>query len=295
MRPVFTTLLVLLTSTLEATPYTPSSGIHEKMVAQEIALLGVAPQQRSDALNGIYAAAIEDSVFLRGCTEVADEQIADLFSATALMAFYRRDAKWVGRTQCLHAVLVMRDKAEPIHHRKLHGLLISIRRFEQANELRQRFRIPVPLLPSLAPVSESGFNVISMQDNGQLEQTILLPRVETGIQVIAVVHPSCEFSRRGLNSILSNPSYAWLRPHLQLVVPRETAWPEHAMRAWNEKNPEHPMYAQGVGQAWESVGTLETPLFHLLHNGHLIASAHGWSGDGSELEALREALKRLEP
>lgn len=288
------TLLVLAISMTDAQVHSSSSSIHEKMAAQEIALLGLTPQQRGGLLNETYGALVDETIFQRGCAGMEDEKVDDVFSSTALIAFYRRDAQWVERLQCLHSVLAGRDKAELRHHLKLHGLLVSIRRFDEANELQQRYGMPIPTLPKLDTQLEGGLNVIDMVGQGRLKHMVLSPRVEAGIQVIATVHPSCGFSRRALDAILSNPRYAWLLPHMQLVVPRELAWPEGSMRAWNDNHPAHPMYAQSTGKAWEPMETLETPVFHLLHNGVLIVSATGWNGDGAELDAIRRALDRLE-
>ncbi|MCC7633101.1 hypothetical protein [Stenotrophomonas rhizophila] len=294
MRAIIAAFLVLMASTPEDRPSSSSSAIYKKMMSQESALLGLAPQQRSDLLQRTYVAAVEESIFRQKCTGVAVDQLDDVFSATALMAFYRRDAMWTERVQCLHAAMVAHDMAEARHHRKLHGLLIAIRRFDQANELRRRFEIEVPQLPPLAVASGSGISVISMVGGDRLEQSVLLPRSEEGIQVIAMVHPFCGFSTRALDSILGELRYAWLRPYLQLVVPREPAWPESAIRAWNIKNPAHPMHAQAMGQAWQSLGTHETPVFHLLRNGELIVSVTGWKGDGAELDIVRKFLEDLE-
>ncbi|MET4681771.1 hypothetical protein [Stenotrophomonas rhizophila] len=288
------TLLVLAISMPDVQVHSSSPSIHEKMVAQETALLGLTPQQRGRLLNETYGALVDETIFRRGCAGMEDEDVDDVFSSTALIAFYRRNAQWVERLQCLHSALADRDKAELRHHLKLHGLLLSIRRFDDANELQKRYGIPVPALPTLDTELGGGLNVIDMVDQGRLKHMVLSPRVEAGIQVIATVHPSCGFSRRALDAILSNPRYAWLLPYMQLVVPREAAWPEGSMRAWNDNHPTYPMYAQSTGKAWEPMETLETPVFHLLHNGALVVSATGWNGDGAELDTIRRALERLE-
>lgn len=294
MWAIIAAFLALMMSAPEDRSRSSNSAIYERMVSQESTLLGLAPQQRSDLLHRTYVAAVEELIFREKCTGVEVGQLDDVFSATALMAFYRRDAMWTERVQCLHAALVANDMAEVRHHQKLHGLLISIRRFDQANELRRRFEIEVPQLPPLAVASGSGISVISMIGDDRLEQSVLLPRSEEGIQVIAMVHPFCGFSTRALDSILAEMRYAWLRPYLQLVVPREPAWPESAIRAWNMKNPAHPMHAQALGQAWQPLETLETPVFHLLRNGELIVSVAGWKGEGAELEIVRKFLEDLE-
>lgn len=268
--------------------------LYEKMMAQEVALLGLSPQQRSEELSRTYDSIIEISAFRDECNHVAVEKLDDVYSATALMALYRRDVEWVGRIQCLHASMVASGKAEPRHHRKLHGLLIAIRSFGQANDLRQRFAIDVPVLPSLAAVAGDGMTVIGMADRVPAKRMVLSPHPDSGIQVIAMVHPLCGFSKRALGSILSDPRYAWLRPYLQLVVPREPMWSESAIRSWNEKHPDHPMFAQDMGKVWILMDTLETPVFHLLHKGNLIVSTTGWKGDGEELAVVRRSLEQLE-
>lgn len=288
-------LLALLVSATAAQLHASSRGVHAQMQAQEAALLEYPPQQRSNALQETYEAAFSNSIFLHRCAGIAVTDLDDIFLATALIAFYRRDVEWVGRVQCLHDALVAKKMADAGHHLKLHGLLVSVRHFDAANVLRRNHKLDVPALPLVTgAISENDISGMGMMAGGSVEHVVLSPPSAGGIQVIAMVHPFCGFSTRALDSILMDPSYEWLLPYLQLVVPRESAWPEAAMRSWNARYPTHPMHAQGVGRAWQPLDTYETPVFHLLHNGELIISATGWKGDGTELQVVRKALLNLE-
>lgn len=112
MRTLTGALLALLISATAAQLHASSRGVHAQMQAQEAALLEYPPQQRSNALQETYEAAIADAIFLNGCADIAVTELDDIFLATALIAFYRRDVQWVGRVQCLHEALVAKKMAE---------------------------------------------------------------------------------------------------------------------------------------------------------------------------------------
>jgi hypothetical protein len=266
------------------------SSLHERLAAREAKLLELPPSQRVNSLIAIYAAAVDSNIFQGSCLRIGITNLEDLFASTALIAFYQRSVEWVDRLKCLHIALEAKGRASHRHHQTLHGLLVAVRRFDEANQLRSMLEGAPPALPLLAPRTGYRLDVIRLMDPGGAEYVDLDPPSNAGFQVIALVDPRCSFSRRALDSIVNDPQYDWLRPHLQLVVPRDVSWPETAMRTWNAAHPSLPMYAEAMGEQWISLDALETPVFHLMKNDNLLDTAIGWKGDGEDLRSLREIL-----
>lgn len=269
-----------------------AESLHEKLEAEEIALMGVSAQQRMEALSDTYLASIDTASLSGECQSIRRDSAEDIFDATALVAIYRRDDEWVDRTVCVYRALNRSGLAARRHHRLLHGLLVSVHRFGDANDLQRRYAIDVPILPTLPDSNGAKLGVIKMTGVDEFQALSLPINGPTGVQVVAIVHPYCGFSTRALDALLNDPEHAWLRPHLQLVVARESVWPEAAIREWSTQHPEYPMHVQDMGSGWASLETLETPIFHLLRDGELIISTKGWSGDGKALEPLRRELQR---
>lgn len=268
--------------------------LHGRLAEEELKLMGVSAQRRMEALSDMYLEYIDVDNLSGRCENVKVEDVEEMFDATALVAVYRKNNEWVGRAECLHSALDRNRLSVDRHNRLLHGLLVSVHRFHDANLLRKRYSIDVPILPDLPKSEGPGLQVIKMKGESEFQVLLLPVTASTQDQIIAIVHPYCGFSKRALDAILNDPRHAWLRPRLQLVVARESIWPEPAIRSWNMKHPDHPMHMQAMGSDWEHLETLETPIFHLLRNGESVISTKGWSGDGKEVELLRRKLDRSE-
>ncbi len=242
--------------------------------------------QRVAAMRSAYAQAAPVRMERSHCLALTDERLEDLFQATALIAFYARDTSSLERLQCLHDALVARGQASAAHHRALHGTLISLQHFERANAVGAALADAVAPLPTIRGSVPQGKPLLGLISLDEAERVALS---EDGLRVVAMVHPYCGFSRRALEAITTQAKYAWLRPHLQLVVPIGQQWPGQELIDWNAAHAELPMRPMVVDPAWGGFEQSETPAFHLVRDGTVIATVTGWRGEGAELGAIRAA------
>ena len=242
--------------------------------------------QRVAAMRSAYAQAAPVRMERSHCLALTDERLEDLFQATALIAFYARDTSSLQRLQCLHDALVARGQASAAHHRALRGTLISLQQFERANAVGAALADAVATLPTIRGSVPQGRPLLGLISLNEAERVALS---EDGLRVVAMVHPYCGFSRRALEAITTQAKYAWLRPHLQLVVPIGQQWPGRELIDWNAAHAELPMRPMVVDPAWGGFEQSETPAFHLVRDGTVIATVTGWRGEGAELGAIRAA------
>lgn len=246
--------------------------------------------ERLAAMRAAYAHAAPDAVQPRECAALPDARLQDLFESTALIAFYARDPATLARLQCLYDALVARDLAAEPQHRSMRGALIALQRFAQANALNGRLSSTPAPLPEIRGTPLPGKPVLRVNSLAQVERAVL---AEDGLRVVAVVHPYCGFSRRALQAITTEPQYAWLRDHLQLVVPIGQAWPGQEMLEWNAAHPTLPMQPMVTDASWQVLDTGQTPVFYLLRDGKVIDTVTGWAPEGADLRAIRTALEAV--
>lgn len=288
LYPVWWILLGLLLNLMApaALAAEPSLFNQLRQIDQQQPLVSV--PDRLLALRKAYVAGVPDALTDTDCSNVSADQLDDLFQATALLGFYERDAGLLARLRCLHAALNAHGRLQQDHHRQLRGALLAARRFEEANALRARMDTPGPVLPTIRGDTMMARPLLRLAEPGVVERAAL---ATDGVHVIAMVHPYCGFSRRALEEIVDNPDYAWLQPHLQLVVQNGQNWPEQDMRDWNRAHPALPMQAAVSDPSWIGFDLSSTPVFHLVRDGKVIGTASGWSGGGAELTGLRQALE----
>jgi hypothetical protein len=243
--------------------------------------------ERLAAMRTAYARVAPLAMRAGDCAALPDDRLQDLFHATALMAFYARETATLARLQCLYDALVARDLATDEHHRDMRGSLIAVQRFAEANALNGRLATPPAVLPDIRGATLAGRPLLRLRSSAQVERAAL---AEDGLRVVAVVHPYCGFSQRALQAITTQPEYAWLRDHLQLVVPSGQAWPGQEMLDWNAAHPALPMQPMVSDPSWQMLDTGQTPVFHLLRDGKVVHTVTGWAPEGADLRAIRAAL-----
>ncbi|WP_411849521.1 hypothetical protein ACLB90_10910 [Stenotrophomonas sp. LGBM10] len=248
--------------------------------------------ERIAAMQAVYRGGTAHLQTGADCHSIASDNQRDLFDATALMAFYQPDEALLHRMRCLHERLVSDGTAGAADHRALHGALVALRHFDEANQLRDRWSLPVPTLPDIRGEPSAGMEVLRLGHADAVER-IAFP--ENGVHVVALVHPNCSFSARALQAIVTDPGYDALRGHMRLVVRSDPHWPEKAMRAWNTLHPDLPMLAMVPGVKFSQLDMHETPVFHLVQDGVVVETVVGWQGDGAAVRALAERLVSLIP
>lgn len=287
-------LLSLLLSSPVATaePSDPAAGLAERLQALDEGSGGQPLAQRIKHLRAVYVsdarvAALDRQPYDQ-CGTAADGDLEDLFAATGQLNFLAREPALLQRMTCLFQRLKQSGTDRAQAARDLYGALIAQRQFAAANVLRQREALKVDALPVVSGERTAGLQVLQLQDalHARLAE---LPR--NGTRVIALVHPYCGFSMQALAAIADDPTLAWLRPQLQVVVPSDSTWPITRMLKWNAAHPDLPMQPMQPGAAWTPLLTGLTPTFHVLRDGELRASATGWADEGAAVRKLRSLLE----
>jgi hypothetical protein len=244
--------------------------------------------ERVQRLQAAYQTDPLASGLSQGCQTVPVERVEDAFAATQLLNFYAPDARRLDQMHCLLLRLQKQGKVLKTRTDELHRALISQRRFAQANALRTDAGLEAKVLPEISGDTTAARQVLVLTDAHHAVRRTL---PQQGWQVVALVHPYCGFSQRALAAITADPAFAWLRPHLQLVVPDDQNWPIQHMMEWNRAHPDLPMQPLQPGPDWTTLRTGQTPTFHLLKDGELTATALGWANDGQALRALQVLME----
>lgn len=277
-------LLLLASAGVSAAP-TP---LADRLLAIDEDARAVPLAERVQRLQAAYQADPLASMLAESCQAVPAERVEDAFAATQLVNFYAPDAQRLDQMQCLLPRLRGQGDAEKARADELHRALIAQRRFAQANALRADAGLDAKVLPEITGDMVAARQVLVLSDADHAVRRTL---PQQGWQVVALVHPYCGFSQRALAAITTDPAFAGLRPHLQLVVPNDQSWPSQQMLDWNRAHPDLPMQPLQPGPAWTALRTGQTPTFHLLKDGELTTTALGWENDGQALRALQALME----
>lgn len=276
--------LLLLTPLAWAGP----ARLDERLRVLDQASLRQPMAERVSQLQHAYAADPLTAAMIDGCADVPADRLDEAFEATVLVNFYAKQPLLLQRLRCLLPRLRASGAATPEQLKAVHRAMIAQRQFAQANALRASEGLDVALMPQLQGAVSPQRQVLMLADAGHAQRQDL---PQQGWRVLAIVHPYCGFSMRALAAISTEPAWAWLRPHLQLVVPNDQSWPIGPMLEWNQAHPQLPLQPLQPGPAWASLSTGETPTFHLLHDGDLVTTITGWENDGQALAELQERLQ----
>jgi hypothetical protein len=269
---------------LGAAPHTSSiSTLYENV--QRIERESDAGTTRLAALRLEYERGVPASLRMLDCDAIGSEQLEGLFLATHLLVLHAPETALLDRMICLHNAMDTTKLAKYFHHQKLHGAMVVLRKFSDANLLRLRYNLRVPELPALSTQEGSEPTALMVKDNGTVVAMPLLR--PTGWQVIAVVHPHCAPSRRAMDQVMNSSESAWMLPHLKLLMPAGPDWLQKEMKEWNALHPGHPIAAELPGSSLEGVQTDETPVFYLMHDGGIVDVIRGWPEDPDAIERWR--------
>ena len=247
------------------------------------------PQQRVSAMIAAYEAHMPAEALQDACWEAPPDEIRARFAATAHIARYVMDARWLARVRCLHASMKRAFPDDDSADRALLDMLIATRHFDEAREVATRLSLRIPALPDILDLQHQTQGLLLPAAEGRLQWRPW--RVPDGWHVVAMVHPLCGFSRRALHAMTTDETWGDPGGRLQLVVQRDTRWRGEAeVRAWNAEHPDLPMAFQANAVGWDALDTYETPVFHLMHGTQRVRTIVGWQDGGQALaEAWRNA------
>lgn len=243
---------------------------------------------RVSALVGAYYAELPETVRKLDCGAVETNTLDDLFVAAHLIAFHAPRAEFVDQLSCLYGAIEAGGATTNVHQRRLYGVLVKSRRFDEANRMRARYGLQVPELPRLNEVQGNGPHVMALA--GENDVALVPWEASARWAVIAVVHPRCSPSKRALENIMRDPDLGWFRQRLTLLMPAGPAWLQDEMRKWNALHPSHPMAAEIPSHGIQGVRTDETPLFFLMKEGNVVDMLQGWPDDATKISVWRERM-----
>lgn len=252
------------------------------------ALLASGASDRVARLASAYASWESSASPDDGCDALSDLDLEAAFRASVYISMYVGDEKWLGKVRCIHAELGRRGIATETTHRKMHAVLVQVRHFAAANELRERASLRVDELPEIERNAPDQQGVLHPLSGGKLEWRRWTYR--EGMEVVVYVSPACAPSRRAMHVIMNEPEWTWIRSSVRFVVRRSPAWPQPGVSEWNRSNPSHPMLLQAGPQGWKELDVHETPVFHVFRNGLRLRTLTGWAEASAHLMSLKESF-----
>ncbi|WP_369975384.1 hypothetical protein [Xanthomonas bundabergensis] len=289
-------MAALFTSPASAAPGKAGGAtLYEQLADLNAQLSSESGQSRSDAVVRLYRQLTADvHPCLQGQGSAGDFNDDDLFRATAFAELYSLEVADVDALGCLYRKLAAAGVLTRWHTQTYAGALVSVSRYSEANELRERTEAPgLPVLPQLQVPRVSagqGWRMLSIQDRLHAQVQAWNPEAHHP-HVVAVVHPACAFSVRALSEIEQRPELQWLRDKLLLVVPPDASLPLDGILAWNTAHPSLPMHPMYLRADWKALTSLDTPTFYLVRDGHVVGSFEGWPNQQG-VAALRAGLSR---
>lgn len=240
-------------------------------------------------MRSLYEADERVSESTAGCRALAKEHHQAVFNATSKMDAYDRDPVLLRRMRGLLRQMQRDGSASRRNHLQMHAALVSRGRFNEANRLRIEKHMKVPLLPDIRGAKRLTRQVLKLDEQGYADR-VTLPT--SGWRIIALVHPYCSYSRKALVDIADSRELVGTQEYVQLVVPSGGVLPQHEIRSWNRAHPDMPLHSLQYSTLWAALNLLQTPVFHLMHNGIRVDTSVGWEGTGEELLRLYRQIPR---
>ncbi|MBD8637244.1 hypothetical protein [Stenotrophomonas sp. CFBP 13725] len=224
-----------------------------------------------------------------GCRTLAKEHRQVVFNATSKMDAYERDPVLLRRMRCLLRQMQRDGSASRRNHLQMHAAFVSRGRFNEANRLRIAKEMSVPLLPGIRGAKRHTRQVLWLDEEGHADR-VTLPM--SGWRIIALVHPYCSYWRKALVDIADSRALVGMQGYVQLVVPSGGVLPQHEISSWNRAHRDMPLHSLQYSTLWAPLNLLQTPVFHLMHNGVRVDTSVGWTGTGEELLRLYRQIPR---
>ncbi|WP_439448985.1 hypothetical protein [Stenotrophomonas sp. ATs4] len=274
--------LLLPTSTWAATP------VDAQLREMDREMLAAGASDRVEKLVDVYSSWESSRSSEDDCGSLSDLDIEAAFRASFYISMYVGDEKWLGKVRCIHAELGRRGIATETTHRKMHSVLVQVRHFAEANELREVASLRVDELPEIERNAPDQQGTLHPLANGKLEWRRW--KYRKGLEVVVYVSPACAPSRRAMHVIMNEPEWTWILSSVRFVVRRSPAWPHLGVSEWNKSNPSHPMLLQAGPEGWKEMDVHETPVFHVFRNGLLLRTLTGWADASAGLMSLKESF-----
>ncbi|WP_414540308.1 hypothetical protein [Stenotrophomonas forensis] len=200
-----------------------------------------------------------------------------------------------------HAVslLLAKNAATRREFELLYDAAIGARSFDDATRVKHLHpTINRPVPPRIVEATPGALSGISVLRPGEAEDTLARESLEIqkGRWLVIVASPSCSFSNRAtayfetsahFRNVLEarGISTIWLQP-VEKALNLERA------RTWSDAHPQFRLFWARSQSDWPMLGNWDTPTFHLLEDGVLLATHTGWRGaeDAVQIDALLSQL-----
>ncbi|GAB3253836.1 hypothetical protein [Chitinimonas naiadis] len=206
-----------------------------------------------------------------------------------------RDAAHIKAQALVLEELARRQLAEPRYYDWLFRSYVDGRMFSEARALQLAHpsngmeRLPEVIDPAGLPGKTPRLWVV----DDQQRRLVLQPFVPETLQVIAVVHPNCQFCERAFQAIDADPVLAKaLGHHVTWLAPQAGTLDFDLIQQWNRDHPRRRLALAVANQDWPMVDTWATPAFYFLKAGKVVSKVGGWPPEGRRSELLL-ALKAL--
>lgn len=231
-----------------------------------------------------------------------------LYNAAYGVTFYTLDKRAATTLLAVSREVDARDgAAQPLgdhpylasHHQATYSMLINARLFDLAERYREEQPTHVTAYPAnldnLAKDDTTGQPAVLVLDRDDDRLALNRRQVEVtrGEWLVAVVHPSCGFSRQAMERIEADARFTAALPRNVLWVASQldTARPDPLIR-WNDSSALIDVVLVDRQRDWPDFFDFsQTPQFYLLREGVVLDRLIGWSGASADDE-LVAALQR---
>lgn len=292
---VFLALLCVLNLAVASVRSSPEEQRFNLMLKAERDTLGLPSTQRMRVMEETYENLFPGSADTDP-TQLSDAELGFNFRSTYIAAHFSRRLHHFAILSAQLSELESRGASNEDQRRKLHETMMALRLFEKADEYRARH--PDLGLPAIPEIVTSKVLV----DDGPLVYRVhrsdfKLIRdtapIKDGIRIVAVVHPSCNPSRRALSDImLDRRIWPAVRNVTQWMTPQGARLDFQLLQKWNREHSEVEIKIPDSVRDWPMLTDWSTPHFYLLKDGEVVDEFMGWPSDGGNQQRLLELLGR---
>lgn len=220
-----------------------------------------------------------------------------LFDALNTKSFYAESTHNAHALERAALALARRTELRPSDVKAVYGAFVAARLFDDATRFKDRTNFsPSESLPlTLNNTKASLTTTLWFADKtARILERRTIPEL-SGIQLVVVVSPQCQFSTLAMKTIGLNAKLAaLLQPLTYWIVPPDRSLDFSKIQRWNVVHNLLPFTLVHKKEDWAFVDSWETPEFYFLKDGKVVDRLTGWPRDGSHEPMLLRKLHALQ-
>ena len=229
-----------------------------------------------------------------GLEALPDAALSSLASDLAAANFYYAGAR-VDAHAAVFAELARRGRASELEIEDVHRSLLAARRWQEASRIAADHPgVKLEAIPAhIEAGDESAPGAHYWRYDPAGDRLTRFPfTAGTGVMLVVVSHPGCQFSQRAIAALENDPALDAALPARRIfVAPSFGSLQLGRIGHWNAAHPSSPHVLVDRPQDWDFVQQWSTPQFLFLVDGKVVASVEGWPEEG-QAEALRQAARQ---